>query len=189
MTSHPLPAQLQVLVGHPAPTSRTHRAADLLAKALTSLPFLQDSPRTTALGALAGNIHHADDLGVLEALQGLAQTRVLVVATPSYKGSVTGLLKSFLDLVPAGGLDGTVVVPLITAGSPVHGAQTDRHLRDVLRALDALVPTQSLVLPERALDDVDGEVDRWATRWAPLLAAILRSDDQRTVPQLVGTAR
>lgn len=189
MTSHPLPDQLQVLVGHPAPTSRTHRAAELLAEALTSLPCLPDSSRTTALGAFAGELHHPDDVGVLEALQGLVQARVIVVATPSYRGSVTGLLKSFLDLVPAGTLEGTVVVPLITAGSSVHGAQTDRHLRDVLRALDALVPTHSLVLPERALDDVEGEIDRWMTRWAPLLAGILRSDDQRTERQLVGTTR
>ena len=189
MSPHPSPDRLQVLVGHPAPTSRTHRAADQLANALATVPFLPQSPRTTALGALAGSLHRTDDAAVLDARQHVAEAQLLVVATPSYKGSLTGVLKSFLDLVPAGGLRETVVVPLVTAGSPVHGAQTDRHLRDVLDALDALLPTRSLVLPEQALDDVDGEIDRWVTRWAPVLTATLHGQGRQAAYQLAGAAR
>lgn len=189
MTSHPSPDTLQVLIGHPAAASRTHRAADMLANDLASVPLLPHRPRTTALGTLADSIHRPGDADVAEAQQQVTAARLLVVATPSYKGSLTGLLKSFLDLVPAGGLRDTVVVPLVTAGSPVHGAQTDRHLRDVLEALDAVLPTRSLVLPERALDDVEGEIDRWLSRWAPVLIATLHSDDRLPADRLAGVGR
>src|SRR5256885_12419558 len=43
--------------------------------------------------------------------------RSVVVATPIYKASYSGVLKSFLDLLPQFGLAGKVVLPLATGGT------------------------------------------------------------------------
>ncbi|GMA86652.1 hypothetical protein GCM10025868_19020 [Angustibacter aerolatus] len=57
---------------------------------------------------------------------------MLVVATPTYKGAYTGLLKSFLDHVGADALAGAVAVPVTTVGGPAHTLAADVHLRPLL---------------------------------------------------------
>ncbi|GAA2433760.1 NADPH-dependent FMN reductase [Streptomyces macrosporus] len=61
----------------------------------------------------------------------------LIVATPVYKASYSGLLKSFLDLLPQSALSGKTVLPLVTGGSLAHVLAIDYALRPVLAALDA----------------------------------------------------
>ena len=64
--------------------------------------------------------------------------RLLVLATPTYKASYTGLLKLFLDVFPAGSLSSTVVMPLIVSGGPAHRHLGDLQLRPVLSELGAV---------------------------------------------------
>jgi FMN reductase len=66
----------------------------------------------------------------------------IVIATPVYKAAYSGLLKAFLDLLPQDALDGKVVLPLATAGSPNHALVLDYALRPVLQSM-----SPSLVLP------------------------------------------
>ncbi|MFI1159359.1 NADPH-dependent FMN reductase [Streptomyces sioyaensis] len=61
----------------------------------------------------------------------------LIVATPVYKASYTGLLKAFLDLLPQSGLVGKTVLPLATGGTLAHVLTIDYALRPVLSALGA----------------------------------------------------
>lgn len=44
----------------------------------------------------------------------------LIVATPIYKASFSGALKTLLDLLPERALDGKVVLPLATGGTVAH---------------------------------------------------------------------
>lgn len=188
MSSHQLTDRVHVVVGHPKPGSRTHGIAHLLATALD-----RTSPRgleidSTDLSALAGRLHDPEDPAVVATRRAVTAERLLVVATPSYKGSLTGLLKSFLDLVPPAGLRDTVVVPLVTAGSAVHAAQTDRHLRDVLAAVDAVLPVRSLVLQEPELEHAEAEVSTWAHRWSGVVSATVAAVSDAGRP-LAGAAR
>ena len=61
----------------------------------------------------------------------------MVVCTPVYKASYTGILKAFLDLLPQDGLDGKLVLPLATGGSQSHMLVLDYALRPVLASLSA----------------------------------------------------
>ena len=67
----------------------------------------------------------------------IAQADGVVVATPVYKASYTGLLKAFLDLLPENALAGKVVLPLVTGGTIGHLLAIDYALRPVLTALGA----------------------------------------------------
>jgi FMN reductase len=82
---------------------------------------------------------HADfsDSKIVAAQQAVAAARAIVIATPVYKAAYSGLLKTFLDLLPQTGLTGKWVLPLATGGSPAHMLAMDYALRPVLTSLSA----------------------------------------------------
>lgn len=96
---------------------------------------------------------------------------VLILATPTYKASYTGLLKLFLDTFPADSLAGTVVIPLTVAGGPAHRHLADLQLRPVLGELGSALPAPSLLLEESDLTDLDVVVTAYADRHAAVIGA------------------
>jgi FMN reductase len=78
-----------------------------------------------------------DDVTIAQAVQAVADADAIVIATPIYKASYTGLLKAFLDLLPQDGLAGKLVLPLATGGGHAHTLALDYALRPVLHALGA----------------------------------------------------
>lgn len=71
------------------------------------------------------------------ALAQVAAADGLVIATPVYKAAYTGVLKSFLDVLPAGALANKLVLPVASGGSPAHSLVVDYALKPVLAALGA----------------------------------------------------
>lgn len=67
----------------------------------------------------------------------VASARVLVVSTPIYKASFAGGLKALLDLLDEKALQGKVVLPIATGGSPAHLLALEYGLKPVLSALGA----------------------------------------------------
>jgi FMN reductase len=61
----------------------------------------------------------------------------LIVATPVYKASFSGALKTLLDLLPERALSNKVVLPIATGGSIAHMLAVDYALKPVLAALKA----------------------------------------------------
>lgn len=62
----------------------------------------------------------------------LAGADVVVLATPVYRGSMTGALKNLLDQVPVTALRDKPVAIVAMGGSDHHFLGVERHLRDVL---------------------------------------------------------
>src|SRR4051794_242960 len=123
--------EVVVLIGNPRSGSRTSAIASAVADAI----------RTEADGIEIRTVELADAIGV--SLDGTAAqpatpqpdlidvvrtARLLVVATPSYKGTYTGLLKLVFDQLPHQSLDGIPAVPVAIAGSPVHLRTTTADL-------------------------------------------------------------
>ena len=67
----------------------------------------------------------------------LAEAQGVIVATPVYKASFAGALKTLLDLLPERALEKKVVLPLATGGSVAHLLAVDYALKPVLNALKA----------------------------------------------------
>lgn len=61
----------------------------------------------------------------------------VVVGSPVYKASYTGLLKVFIDLLPMDVLRGMPVLPVLTGGSPAHVLALDFGLKPLLATLGA----------------------------------------------------
>ncbi|MDN3919269.1 NADPH-dependent FMN reductase [Roseateles violae] len=92
---------------------------------------LRELPPAALLGADAGQAQ------IRAAIEAIAAADLVVVATPIYKAAYSGLLKTFLDLLPQDALRGKTVLPLATGGSSAHLLALDYSLRPVLSALGA----------------------------------------------------
>lgn len=78
------------------------------------------------------------DSPALQALkQDLEDADGVIVATPVYKASFSGALKTLLDLLPERALEHKVVLPLATGGTVAHMLAVDYALKPVLNALKA----------------------------------------------------
>ncbi|MBP2703384.1 NAD(P)H-dependent oxidoreductase [Microbispora sp. RL4-1S] len=122
------------------------------------------------LSGLAGQVFTPEPSAAVEAALDLVlDADVLVVASPTYKGTYTGLLKAFLDRLPHRGLAGKAALPLLVMGDPQHSLAVEVHLRPLLVELGAIVPTPGLVVLESRIPDLDDVVSSWAAQVVPQL--------------------
>ena len=157
-----------VLVGNPRAGSRT------LAAALEVAARLQDdTPQAVDLATLGPSVLDPEDVGVQALVDQVASADLLVVASPTYKGSYTGLLKAFLDRVPHRGLEGRVAVAVMLGAGPAHALAAEVFLRPVLTELGAVVPA-SLFVAESSYDD-PATYDAWAARTRPVVDSLVRT--------------
>jgi FMN reductase len=133
----PSPMQLVALSGSPSARSRS---AWLLQLAQTRLEAVVRQASTLPLRELPAQALLAADVqhpAIQAALRSVAQADVVLVATPIYKAAYSGLLKTFLDLLPSDALRDKIVLPLATGGSSAHLLALDYALKPVLCALGA----------------------------------------------------
>jgi FMN reductase len=115
----------------------------------------------------------ADDLlgrtrssAVVEALNAVGTARLVIVGTPVYRASYSGMLKVFFDLFPMDALDGRIAIPIATGGGPAHQLVIDHALRPLLASVGAQVvatgiyATDAQFGADRPQDTVTQRVDR-----------------------------
>jgi FMN reductase len=110
---------------------------------------LRDLPPAALLGA---DTQHP---AVRSALESVARADVVLVGTPIYKAAYSGLLKTFLDLLPQDGLRGKTVLPLATGGSPAHVLAIDYALKPVLYALGARQLLDGVFVTDAQMPSID----------------------------------
>jgi FMN reductase len=165
-----------VLVGNPRPKSRTLQIALQAAEAVAGRIGHAGEPDPVDLSALAPVLLDASPAPeVQDALDRVAGADVLVVASPTYKATYTGLLKVFLDRLPGGALASTVALPLLVMGDPKHSLAVEVHLRPLLVELGATVPTPGLAFLESQVPDAAEVLGTWADAVAPQVSAGLAS--------------
>jgi FMN reductase len=105
-------------------------------------------------GTPAGDLD--DDTGA--AIAAVESAAALVIATPIYRGSMTGSLKNLFDLMPVSALQGKVVGIVAMGASDHHYLGAERHLRDVLAFFGAVVMPVAVYLNGNDFEDgVPGE--------------------------------
>jgi FMN reductase len=138
-----------VLSGNPRPGSRTRRLAEAVAEVLGA-----DDAVVVDLSELGAKLLTPGDEATAAAVETVRAAERLIVATPTYKGAYTGILKVLFDLFPAGGLDGVTAVPVVTAGNRQQAEAAAGHLRALLSELGATQPGPGLLVTEPELADV-----------------------------------
>lgn len=154
-----------VIVGNPKPASRTLDAATLVAEKITGGPVDTVIDIVDLGPALLG---WGDDT-VKAAVATVAEASVLVVASPTFKATYTGLLKLFLDQFAGGtGMRGVTAIPLMLGAGPKHALAPEVHLKPVLVELGATCPTPGLYLGDSTFRE-DPELDEFVAVWGPIV--------------------
>ncbi len=160
------------LIGNPQPGSRTRLVAEEVADQLARRSGAEVAA-TIELADHAGSLFTFPDEGIDGLLERVRAAEVLVVASPTYKASYTGLLKAFLDRYGTNGLTGVTAVPIFTIGAPAHALAVEFTLRPLLVELGASAPTRPFAVTEAKLGDLDALAAAWADEAAPVVAALL----------------
>ncbi|MFC6002617.1 NAD(P)H-dependent oxidoreductase [Streptomonospora nanhaiensis] len=171
------------MIGNPRPDSRTRTAAVRAARRAAGAAGLPDDVGVVELAHLRrGLLDDTPPPAVSEALEHVRSARLLVVASPTYKATYTGLLKAFLDLLPGGGLAGVTAVPLLVMASPAHALAVEVHLRPLLLELGAHAAVPGLAVPQDAVPQANGPeaedfepLDDLLTAWTARAAPALRA--------------
>ena len=153
------------LVGNPRAGSRTAMVAVRVAERFR----LGDEPVEVIELAELGPVllDWSQEQPALDAaLKTVADCRLLVVATPTYKASYTGLLKAFFDRYGSGALKGTASVAVMVGAAPQHYLAVDFHLRPLLAEL-ASTCVAGLYVLESDLERLDEVVAEWVAGLAP----------------------
>ncbi|MGW8816320.1 NADPH-dependent FMN reductase [Gordonia terrae] len=157
-----------VVAGNPKPGSRTLDAARRLARALTGtepdhvVDVIELGPGLLAWG----------DTAVQGAVETVASSDLVVVASPTFKAAYTGVLKLFLDQFATGeGLRDVIAVPLMLGAGPAHAMAPDLLLKPVLVELGAVCPAPGLYLMDSTYT-TDSRIADYTDRWS---SALVRS--------------
>jgi FMN reductase len=177
------PTSVRVVVvsaGASEPSS-TRLLADRLGAKLTDVLTEQGIAATTSvveLAPLATDIAAAlvgapHSRRLRAATDELATADAVVASTPVYKAGLSGLFKSFVDVLDDELLVGKTVVLAATAGSARHAMVVDDHLRPLVAFLRAVaVPTSVFAAPEDWADPaLTRRIERAAVEASALLGA------------------
>lgn len=180
-TDQTAPLSLVVVSAGVSDPSSTRLLADRIAQ--KSLDTLREAglPATASvvdLGPLAVDIARALVSGfpgpeLKEAIARLAAADAVIAAAPVYKAGISGLFKSFADVLDNDLLVAKPVVLAATGGSARHAMVPDEQLRPLFAFLRALpVPTSVYATPE---DWGSPDLGRRIARAATELTLLLRS--------------
>lgn len=166
------------LSGSPNAASRSRTLLELALAALerqgagaSQLIDLAKLPADALLG-------RRPEAAVGDAVQSVLDAAIVVVSTPIYRATYSGLLKVFFDLLPQDALARKVAIPIATGGGPAHLLAVDHGLRPLLASVGALVVATGIYgtdaqirggLPEPALIE---RIDRAAIEAATLASGV-----------------
>jgi len=123
----------------PSYTSKTH------AIAAAAVELATDADGTVLdIGALDADalLLRGSHASVAKAVAAIDAADVVVLVTPTYRATYSGLLKVLLDQLPAAALAGKACILAATAGGPLHFLSIDTSMRALVASLDGWsVPT------------------------------------------------
>jgi FMN reductase len=164
------------IVGNPKPASRTRQVAEeVAARVATALAATGYAAQTEVIevSELGAGLLGWGDPAVGAALDTIRGADVLVVATPTFKATYTGLLKLLLDQIGGGELGGLPAIPVQVAAAPQHALAVEVHLRPVLVEIGAACPTTGVFVLDSRLAELPTLLDAWGSVNLPAVSALV----------------
>ena len=166
-----------LISGSPSTDSRSEKLLDYIGSVLQEHGYLTEKILITALPAedlVYGHYHSPVIQNISTQIQ---EAEAVVIASPVYKASYTGALKTLIDMLPQKILQHKAVLPIMTGGSPAH-----------LLALEyTLKPTIS-ILKGQSLDGVyiiDHQLDKSKTN--PIVDRDIQKRVNKQIDYLIDT--
>ena len=151
-----------VISGHPRPGSRTLQLATAVGR-----KFAADRGQaafvTVDVAELGPALLHPADSATSSALLEVQDATLLIVATPTYRGAYSGVLKVLLDQLPANALAGVLAVPVVTADVQAQADVAEALLSRLLSELGADVIDFGLTATEPELADLTAVAEQYVS--------------------------
>ena len=166
-------AQIIVLSGNPRANSRTMALATRIAHRFAEVAGLgPDSVTTVDLLDYAPRLFSREAQDVKDLVARVVSADLVVAASPTFKGSYTGLLKAFVDQLPRTGLTGVTAVPLMVGVLAHHTDVHERMLGPLLSELEAHV-LPGFFFHEDELNHPDALIEAWLADYSPRVVRAL----------------
>ena len=137
--------------------------------------------RTLANEIAAALVSQINGPGLKDAIEKLAAADGVIAATPIYKAGVSGLFKSFFDILDNDLLIAKPLAPAATAGTARHALVVDEAIRSLFAYMRTLtIPTSVFAATE---DWADSALDRRIERAALELLLLMESRFAENVKQ------
>jgi FMN reductase len=149
------------IAGNPRAESRTHVLARTLAREIARATG-GGVAEEVDLAVLGPRVLAHPDADADAAIERTLAADVLVIASPTYKATYSGLLKGFLDRIGTGALAGKPAVPILLGGATDHKLAVDVHFTPLLLELGARVPVRGLFVLESEVEGFDAFAAGWA---------------------------
>jgi len=169
----PGPPTVLAVIGNPRPESRTHGLARTLVAELAGALGAEVGDEVD-LAVLGPRVLDFDDVDAAAAVKRVLAADVLVLSSPTYKATYSGLLKAFLDRVGGGALAGAAAIPILLGGAPNHTLAVNVHFAPLLVELGAVVPGGLFVL-ESDVEAFPSFAAGWVAERRELLAGAVAS--------------
>ena len=101
---------------------------------------------------------------IQDANETVEKANVIVLLTPIYKASFTGILKTYIDLLPEKAFVGKTIIPIIVGGTERHQLVIDFSLKPLASALGATQILQGVFVHDQQIQrnneafDINSEV-------------------------------
>lgn len=165
-----------LIAGSPGAQSSSRRIGELV---LQAPPLEAFETMTIELASLPADalLARGEDAAVTSALAEVERADIVVVATPIYRATYSGLLKAFFDLMPTDFLVGKVCVAVATGAGSGHRLAIDHGIRPLVASLGGLTAAAGIYatsddLPDGSpTDSLAAAITRAATEAASLASS------------------
>jgi FMN reductase len=154
-----------VISGHPRPGSRTLQLAKAVGKQFAARRG-DGTYVIVDVAELGPSLLMPADGATGEALLEVQDAALLIVATPTYRGTYSGALKVLLDQLPANALAGVVAIPVVTAEVQDQADAAEAFLARLLSELGADVVDFGLTAIGAELSDPTSIADQYTAALA-----------------------
>lgn len=137
-------SKVVILSGSPNASSRLNGMINFISQALTDAGFEIGSIQVVDLPPEDLVYSRFNSSSIIAANEQIASADAVVIASPVYKASYTGVLKAYIDLLPQKGFENKMITPLFIAGSMAHLLAIDYSLKPVLASMGARHFTKSV---------------------------------------------
>jgi FMN reductase len=175
------PKRIVVVSAGTGNPSSTRQLTDRIAQKSLDLLEQAGTPATAnviELGPLAVDTARAAVAGfpgeqIQEAIDRLAAADAIIAGTPVYKAGISGLFKSFVDVLDNDLIVAKPVLLAATGGTPRHALVIDDQLRPLFAYMRALtLPTSVYAAPQDwGSADLGARIERAATELAVMVRA------------------
>jgi FMN reductase len=178
------PKRLVVISAGTGNPSSTRQLTDRLAQKTLDALDTAATVSVIELGPLAADTARAAVAGfpgeeLQRAIDRLAEADAIIAATPIYKAGISGLFKTFVDVLDNDLIVAKPVLLAATGGTPRHALVIDDQLRPLFAYMRALtLPTSVYAAPE---DWGTGELGKRIERAATELAVMVRAGVEQQI--------